>query len=238
MPQTESQVVGPGAPRPAAVGMARFIGDLMGSYVLASRAQRPTAVQVFACRARSITAHEAVVNAPVSGARGEALTTTFENLGILRGRIDRLLDGGFAIAFDLSDAERATLAARIEWLKRRSLKSVDDRRVHRRVLPRDPRAKLVVSGGESVECLIIDMSQSGVAISADVLPPLGTPVGVGAVPGKVVRHLASGFAVRFAEVQPLAQIESFLTLQTGAQRHLAVTKLGLDGKPQDEAAQG
>lgn len=194
----------------------RFIGDVMGSYVLASRALTPAAVQVFACRARSISSHEAVVNAPVSGKPGDDLTMTLQGLGIVRGKINRLLDGGFAIAIDCTEQERQLLATRIDWLKRRTLKAVSDRRAHRRVLPRETRANLVLADGNHLECFIIDMSQSGVAVSADVLPPLGSVAGVGAVSGRVVRYIEAGFAVQFAELQQIGQIEALLTADISA----------------------
>ena len=72
----------------------RFIGDLMGSYLLQSRAKSLSGIRVFACRARSISPDTAVVDAPVIGEPGEALTATFDTLGILRGHIQRPLGGG------------------------------------------------------------------------------------------------------------------------------------------------
>jgi hypothetical protein len=205
----------------------RFIGDVMGSYVLANRAQAQGVVRVFACRARSISAFEAVLNAPVAGEPGDGFMVTLEGLGILRGRITRVLPNGFAASFDCTDAERSQLSARIDWLKRKTLKTVSDRRLHKRVLPRETKAKLVLGDGSKFECFIMDMSQSGVAISADVLPPLGTLAGVGAVPGRVVRHLEAGFAVQFAELQQLEQLEAMLTLKTREHRLAAGERLGL-----------
>ena len=193
----------------------RFIGDVMGSYVLASRAQTPGAVQVFACRSRSVSAYEAVVNAPVSGKPGDALSMTLQGLGIIHGRITRVLDGGFAVAFDCTEQDRSALGARIDWLKRRTLKTVSDRRGHKRVLPRETGANLTLDDGKRYDCFIIDMSRSGVAVSADVLPALGSPAGVGAIPGRVVRHIEAGFAVQFAEEQALGQLEALLTLKPG-----------------------
>jgi len=205
----------------------RFIGDVMGSYVLASRAQTVGAVQVFACRARSISPFEAVINAPVAGPLGDGLIVTFQGLGIIRGKISRVLDGGFAVSFECSDSERNLLGARIDWLKRKALKAVIDRRAHRRVLPRETKARLILGDGTNFDCFIIDMSQSGVAVSADVLPPLGSPAGVGGVPGKVVRHIPTGFAIQFAELQPMDRIEALLTLRTGPDRVLAAEHPGI-----------
>lgn len=205
----------------------RFIGDVMGSYVLLSRVDNG-GPRAFACRARSISASGAVVSAPAIGAVGDRLTVNFQDVGLMRGTIIRLLPDGFAIAFECDAAERATLGARIGWLKRRALRAVSDRRVHRRVLPRETRAKLIVGGGKRIDCMLIDMSRSGVAVSAELVPRVGTVVAVGSVPGQVVRHFDCGFAVQFYELRDLDTLEGLLTLVTDADRTLAKELLGLD----------
>ena len=50
-------------------------------------------------------------------------------------------------------------------------------------------------------CFVIDMSVSGIAVSADVQPQIGMPLAVGACIGRVVRLLPEGFAVKFVETQ-------------------------------------
>ncbi|WP_421759066.1 PilZ domain-containing protein [Devosia sp.] len=199
----------------------RFIGDLMGSYVLLNAAKVDDHIQVFACRARSISSREAVVNAPVSGSVGDPLTVNFQGIGLLKGEIARLLDGGFLIRFSASEDQSKMLAARIDWLKQRKLKTVVERRRHKRVLPRETRATLVLGVGSYVSCMLIDMSQSGVAVSAVETPRIGALVAVGSVPGQVVRHFDCGFAVQFIEEQRLEELEALLTLKTDHHRTLA-----------------
>lgn len=199
----------------------RFIGDLMGSYVLLNNAMVDDQVQVFACRARSISSREAVVNAPVSGKVGDPLTVNFQGIGLLHGEIARLLDGGFLIRFSASEDQSKMLAARIDWLKQRKLKTVVERRRHKRVLPRETRATLVLGAGNFLSCMLIDMSQSGVAISAAETPKVGALVAVGSLPGKVVRHFDCGFAVQFVEEQKLEDLEALLTLKTDHHRAMA-----------------
>jgi len=205
------------------------MGDLLGSYVLASRALITDGPKVFACRARSISIREVVLNAPVVGAVGEKLSLAFQELGKLRGTVTRRLDAGFAAEFELDDGEAKALDARINWLKRRSLRVVEDRREHKRVMPRDPNATLVLGQGRKVDCLVIDMSRSGVAVSADVLLKPGSLVAVGAVPGRVVRHIEAGFALQFAELQNLETLEGLLTLKSSSHRIEAARRLGLIG---------
>lgn len=195
----------------------RFMGDLLGSYVLASRALQADGLKAFACRARSISAREAVLSAPVAGSVGERLSLSFQELGKLRGRVTRRLDNGFAAEFELEEPERQTLEARIAWLKRHWLRVVEDRREFKRVLPRDPNATLSLGQGRKLDCLIMDMSRSGVAVSADVLLKPGSLAAVGSVMGRVVRQLPAGFALQFTQLQELETLEGRLTLRTRPQ---------------------
>jgi len=45
------------------------------------------------------------------------------------------------------------------------------------------------------------MSIAGAAVSAEVQPPVGMPLAIGACIGRVVRLLPNGFAVKFVEKQ-------------------------------------
>ncbi|MGN6486563.1 MAG: PilZ domain-containing protein [Devosia sp.] len=181
----------------------RFVGAVMGRYLLASRRERADSVQVFACRLLSISPQTMVASAPVPGHPGEEISASFEPFGRLRGKVERLIEGGFSVAIEARDEERARLAKRIAWYKQKAVHSVVDKRVHKRVMPRDPRSRLVFADGTVVECLIIDMSLSGAAVSADVQPEIGTPLALGTVVCRVVRWLEVGFAVRFTtELEP------------------------------------
>lgn len=217
------------------VNETRFIGDLVGGYVLASRALQTDGPKAFACRTRSISVREAVLSVPVVGEIGESVSLSFQELGKLRGTVTRKLDSGFVVEFELDEADRLTLDARILWLKRRSLRAVEDRREFKRVIPRDPNAMLVLGQGRKINCLIIDMSRSGVAVSADIMLKPGSLVAVGSVAGRVVRHIETGFALQFAELQDLDSLEGRLTLKTGTHRIEAARKLGLMGDESAEA---
>ncbi|OEO30808.1 hypothetical protein VW23_019470 [Devosia insulae DS-56] len=190
----------------------RFIGALMGRYLLASRKNRSHRVQVFACRLQSISPQLMVASAPVLGAPGEELSANFEPFGTVRGRVDRLIDGGFSMAIETSAEERDLLIKRIGWYKKRVFHGVADKRAHRRVMPRDPRSTILFADGTRLPCLIIDMSRSGAALSADVQPDLGTPLAVGRVVARVVRWLDVGFAVQFLVEQEPDSLEDRLHL--------------------------
>lgn len=193
-------------------GDIRFIGALMGRYLLASRKNRSHRVQVFACRLQSISPQLMVASAPVLGAPGEELSANFEPFGSVRGRVERLIDGGFSMAIETTAEERDLLIKRIGCYKKRVFHGVADKRAHRRVMPRDPRSTILFADGTRLPCLIIDMSRSGAALSADVQPDLGTPLAVGRVVARVVRWLDVGFAVQFVVEQEPDRLEDRLHL--------------------------
>ncbi|MDB5542371.1 MAG: hypothetical protein JWQ89_4098 [Devosia sp.] len=191
-------------------GDVRFIGALMGRYLLASRKNRSHRVHVFACRLQSISPQMMVASAPVLGAPGEELSANFEPFGTIRGHIDRLIDGGFSMTIETSAEERTLLIKRIGWYKKRVFHGVADKRAHRRLMPRDPRSTILMADGSRLPCLIIDMSRSGAAISADIQPDFGTPLAVGRVLARVVRWLDVGFAVQFLTEQDTESLEDRL----------------------------
>jgi hypothetical protein len=54
------------------------------------------------------------------------------------------------------------------------------------------------------------MSSSGAAVSAKVVPAAGTPLALGKVVGRVVRHLPNGFAIRFVNPVDIKLLEDLL----------------------------
>lgn len=191
---------------------ARYVGVVNGCYTLSSRrAPENRAVEVFACRAQSISSVAAAVTAPVAGDHGEWLTARFDGLGIIRGQIDDLFDDGFGFSISASNDQREKLAARIRQLKRRAVRVEVDKRGYERLQPNDPRSTIILPDGEVMRCFISDMSRSGAAVSADYVLELNASIVVGALACKVVRQLEVGFAVEFDAVQDAVGLEGLLT---------------------------
>lgn len=186
----------------------RFIGAVAGRYALSERRLDDDGkVAVYACRLCSISTRLAVVVGPVIGKEGEIVTAHFDEFGILRGKISRKLPSGFVMDLMLNDVERNKLGAKIIWQKKKVHDQVPDKREHKRILPRDPRSILTLGDGTQMPCFVIDVSQSGVAVSADLWPGLGTPMAVGKLVGRVVRYLDVGFALQFIQLQQQDQLE-------------------------------
>jgi hypothetical protein len=192
----------------------RFVGSINGRYTLSSRRRReaggPAQVEVFACRVMSISALNVAVTAPVSGAVRERLTAHIDGIGLIAGNVARLIPDGFVFDVDATADERTALAARIGWLKRKRFNAEEDRREHRRFLPRDARSIVTLADGRVLKCVLIDVSRSGAAVSADLVPVVGDRVVVGSLPARVIRPLKVGFAVQFDEIQVADQVERLL----------------------------
>jgi hypothetical protein len=106
--------------------------------------------------------------------------------------------------------ERYRLGTKIEWYEKFKNHDVPNQRQHLRIMPKDPYSTLVMADGTTTDCIVLDVSASGVAVSADIIPVIGTPLAVGKVVGRVVRHFRDGFAVHFAQLQELEAIERLI----------------------------
>jgi len=180
----------------------RVITSIPGRYSLGSRLDAQGQRREYACRALNMSTRAMLLAAPVVAPPGERVIAYFHRFGHLEGNIVRVLrQGGFVMSIAASEDERAKLAAKLAWLEDHKNHDAHDARRHERIVPREPYSTLTLADGRTLTCLVIDMSASGVAVSAEMVPPLGTPVAVGRVVGRVRRHFAEGFAVQFVEVQ-------------------------------------
>ncbi|MBD8066598.1 PilZ domain-containing protein [Devosia sp. PTR5] len=167
--------------------------------------------KIFPCRAQSISTTDLVLEAPVRGDTGEGIFIKLDDLGLFHGRVERHTLQGFTVAIVASEAERRHLAAKLGWMKQRQVSNTPDHRENKRRLPRNRHCVVVLLDGTRADAFIIDMSCSGVAVSAAIRPKLGAPVAVGKLLGRVVRYRDDGFAVHFLDRQDDADLEGHLT---------------------------
>jgi hypothetical protein len=80
--------------------------------------------------------------------------------------------------------------AKLIWLEQNKNFDVPDMRMHKRVVPEAPHSTLIFPDGSMLGCFVIDLSASGVAVSADIVAEIGTVLAVGKVTGTVVRHFS------------------------------------------------
>ena len=193
------------------MSVARFLKQravriqTVGSYTLPNWYDPEGKLRSFACRTTRVSPFRALLDVPVVGKIGDRLTSYFREFGKFEGQISDTVHGGFLLELEMTRAERAKLAEKLVWLeKRQRYPTIRDARRDARYVPDSPHSALMLADGSSIPCLVIDASMSGVAVSSELQPEIGTPLAVGSCVGRVVRHFHDGFAVRF--VDPLASM--------------------------------
>lgn len=192
---------------------AHFITSLAGRYMLSSKRDTLGNRREFACRALNMSALKMLLACPVAAPLGERVITHIDQFGKLEGKITRLMDRGFIMSLTGTGEEQAKRAAKLAWLENHKNHDVHDVRKHGRIVPRNPYSTLVLPDGQTLTCLVIDMSVSGAAVSADIQPEIGMPLALGKVVGRVRRRFAEGFAIQFIETQDLETLEDRLIRQ-------------------------
>ncbi len=188
----------------------RIVLSLPGRFTLASRRDVEGERREFPCRIVNLSCHALGLVTPITAEVGERVIAYVDEFGKFEGRIMRKLDGGFVIELIMPKSERHKLAAKIEWFDKHKNFDVENNRKHARIIPRNPYSTLVLADGTTTDCLVKDVSATGVAVHADLVPEIGMPVAVGKVVGRVVRRFSDGFAVQFTQAQDPQSVENLI----------------------------
>jgi hypothetical protein len=173
-----------------------------GNYTLPNWYDPQGKPRTFACRTSRVSPFRMMVDVPVIGKVGDRLTSYFQDFGKFDGSISDTMPGGFLLELELTRAMRVSLATKLTWLeKKQKDQDTHDVRKDARIIPVNPHSTLTLADGTHHDCFIIDMSVSGAAVSAQLQPPIGTPLAIGACVGRVIRALPDGFAVKFIDPQ-------------------------------------
>jgi hypothetical protein len=173
-----------------------------GNYTLAKWLDPQGKPRNFACRTTRISPFRMIVDVPVVGKIGDPISSYFGDFGKLEGFISDTMRGAFLLDLEMTGSMREKLASKLTWLeKKQKQPSLLDGRKDARIVPATPHTTMTLADGSIHECFVIDMSISGAAVCAQVQPPIGMPLAIGACIGRVVRLLPDGFAVKFVEQQ-------------------------------------
>lgn len=173
--------------------------SLLGRYMLADRREFP-------CQVLEMSPGEAMVIAPVAGTVGEKVIAYLDSLGRIEGSITELAEGGFTMEVLASGRKRDKMAAQLTWLANKDLLNLPEDRRHERVVPDNRHSTVVLDDGRRYNCKIIDISLSGAAIELAVRPAMGTPVTLGRMRARVIRHFQDGVAVEFTSAQEMLAV--------------------------------
>jgi len=163
----------------------------------------------FDCRAIDMSPGDIRFQCTAFPKTGERIVAYIDHIGRLEGTVSRLVDHGFVVTLQATDRKREKLAAQLTWLSNKNALGLPEDRRHERIAPRTTRSELGLDDGRNYPCRIIDLSVSGAAIEIDVRPALGTPVRLGNMRGRVVRHFQEGVAIEFSSVLSHENLETF-----------------------------
>jgi hypothetical protein len=179
--------------------------DLTGRYMLADRRE-------FTCRTFDMSPGGVALIAPAQPRPGEPVVAYIDHIGRVEGHCVRLIENGFAMTIQGTLRRRDKLADQLTWFANRNTLGLPEDRRHERFTLRNPRSLLAFGNGESMPARVLDVSLSGAAVQAREKPPVGTPVMLGRTPGRVVRHLETGFAVEFTRIQTVDTLEENISV--------------------------
>lgn len=190
-------------PAPGAVSapprFQRVRVSLLGRYMLADRREFP-------CQILAMSPGDAVVVAPVADGVGERVIAYVDHIGRIEGTITAEAEGGFVMELVASARKRDKMAAQLTWLANKDVLNLPEDRRHERVVPDNRHSSIVLDDGRRYDCKIMDISLSGAAVEMSVRPAMGTPVTLGRMRARVVRHFSNGVAVEFTSVQEMLTV--------------------------------
>ncbi len=197
-----------------------------GSYTLSNWYDPQGRPRTFSCRTSRVSPFRMIVDVPVVGKVGDPITSYFSDFGKLEGTISDTTSGSFLLELEMVRPMRAKLASKLIWLEKKEKDvTLADSRKHPRIIPVAMNSILTFADGVVHSCMVIDMSVAGVAVLADVDPPIGTPLAVGACVGRVIRHLPGGFAVKFVENQRRSQLDRLIGRSVATAAGSAVSEI-------------
>jgi len=159
------------------------------------------------CQVVEISPGDASVVSPFSGEVGERVIAYIDNIGRVEGVILETTDQGFVMSISASQRKRDKLADTLTWLANRHVLGLDEDRRHLRRTPKRSETTIVLSDGASHTVRVIDMSLSGAAISTNLRPPIGSPVRLGRLGARIVRHFDDGIGIEFMRLMSDSAIE-------------------------------
>jgi hypothetical protein len=177
--------------------------NLLGRFMLEDRREFP-------CQTQNISPGSIAINTPVIGRIGERVVAYVDHLGRIEGQIVRLYEGGFAMAINATLRKKDKLAAKLTWLANRHELNLPEDRRHDRITPNITSTTIALPDGREYRGRIVDISLSGLALAVEIKPPIGSPLMVGKLRARVIRHFEEGVAVEYATLQTATSLEQNL----------------------------
>ena len=177
--------------------------NLLGRFMLEDRREYPLQTTDMSPGSLSVTS-------PITGRVGERVVAYLDHIGRVEGQITRVYESGFAMSINATLRKRDKLAAKLTWLANRHELNLPEDRRHDRITPKVAATNVSLPDGREYRARVVDASLSGAALAIEVKPPIGSPVMVGKLRARVLRHFDEGIAVEFATLQTQTSLDQNL----------------------------
>lgn len=158
----------------------------------------------FQCRVLKMSSGAIKIAGPVTGSVGEWVALHLDTFGQFEGPVISVRERELVMRIVTTNDDRNKIARKIEWVEN---KKNQERREHARIVPKDPHSTVYLSNGGVTPCQILNYSVSDAAVSAEIVPELGTMLMVGKIVGQVTRQFPEGFAIQFLVGQDLETVK-------------------------------
>jgi len=163
-----------------------------------------------ACEVTAIDPDSALFLGDEAVPEGTALIAYIEDIGRVDGTAGEPADNGFWVNLSFAGNRQPRFVRHLRWLIRRERGLAAAERRHTRYEPSSKSARFALPGGREQPCEVIDISMSGAGLRSQLKPSIGSPVTLGRMKGRVVRHFEGGFALEFLTPLERSDLDSAL----------------------------
>ena len=165
------------------------------------------------CEVTAVDPDSALFLTPEAVPEGTALIAYIEEIGRVdgvAGEKAELAVPGFWVNFGFSASRLSRFTRHLRFLIHKDRGHAAAERRHTRFEPLDKIARFALPGGPDQHCEVIDISLSGAGLKSRVKPSIGSPISLGRMKGRVVRHFQDGFAIEFLTPLERSDLDSAL----------------------------
>ena len=163
------------------------------------------------CEVTAIDPDGALFLCPEPVSEETPLVAYIEDIGRLDGTAGEPDERGFWVNFSFGPGRQPRFVRHLRWLIRKERGQAAAERRHTRFEPRNTQARFTFAGGREQPCEVIDISLSGAGLRSPIKPSVGSPVTLGRMKGRVVRHFEDGFAIEFLMPLERSDLDSALS---------------------------
>jgi hypothetical protein len=142
------------------------------------------------CKIAGLSVDGALFITPERPPVGTGIIAYIASVGRTEGHVAGISPAGLLVRFNSTQAQKMRIREQL------SVPATGEQRRAPRVVLQDAKSVLMANG-ESVACVVRDISLSGAALLTSLRPAVNSIVYIGRMKGRVVRHFEDGIAIEF-----------------------------------------